>query len=61
MVEYYSATKKNEILPLITMWMDLVLMLSEISQTKTDLLEGWIYEWMDGWTDGWVGEWDSLS
>ena len=32
-VEYYSAIKKNEILPFATMWMDLEsIMLSEISQ-----------------------------
>ena len=32
--EYYSVTKKNEILPFVAMWMDLEgIMLSEISQT----------------------------
>ena len=32
-VEYYSAIKKNEILPFVTTWMDLEgIMLSEISQ-----------------------------
>ena len=36
-VEYYSAIKKNEILPFATTWMDLEgIMLSEISQTKKD-------------------------
>ena len=35
-LEYYSAIKKNEILPSVT-WMDLEnLMLSEISQTEKD-------------------------
>ena len=35
-VEYYSTTKKNEILPFATTWMDLEgIMLSEISQRKT--------------------------
>ena len=35
--EYYSATKKNEILPLATTWMDLeCIMLSEKSQTEKD-------------------------
>ena len=34
-MEYYSAIKKNEILPFGTTWMDLEdIMLSEISQTK---------------------------
>ena len=34
-MEYYSAIKKNEILPFATTWMDLeVIMLSEISQTE---------------------------
>ena len=36
-IEYYSAIKKNEILPFVTMWMDLEgIMLSEISQTEKD-------------------------
>ena len=36
-MEYYSVIKKNEILPLVTTWMDLEgLSLSEISQTKED-------------------------
>ena len=35
-MEYYSAIKKNEILPFATMWMELEgIMLSEISQRKT--------------------------
>ena len=35
-MEYYSAIKKNEILPVATTWMDLEgIMLSEISQKKT--------------------------
>ena len=34
-MEYYSATKKNEILPFLTTWMDLEgIMLSEISQRQ---------------------------
>ena len=35
--EYYSAIKKNEILPFATTWMELEgIMLSEISQTDKD-------------------------
>ena len=34
-MEYYSAIRRGEILPFVTMWMDLeVIMLSEISQTE---------------------------
>ena len=36
-IEYYSALKMNEILPVAAMWMDLEnIMLSEINQTKTN-------------------------
>ena len=43
-MEYYSAVKKNEILPFATMWMDLEdTKLSEISQRKTSTLI--IYMW----------------
>ena len=36
-VVYYSAIKKNEILPFTTMWMELEgIMLSEISQSEKD-------------------------
>ena len=35
MMEFYSAIKKKEILPLVTVWMDLEnIMLSEISQSE---------------------------
>ena len=34
-VEYYSAIKKNEIMPFASMWMDLeMIILSEVSQTE---------------------------
>ena len=33
-LEYYSAIKKNEIMPFAAMWMDLeIIILSEVSQT----------------------------
>ena len=36
-VEYYSAMKKNEILPLVAIWMDLEgIMLDEIGQRETN-------------------------
>ena len=36
-IEYYSVMKKNEILPLTTMWMELEgIMLSKISQSEKD-------------------------
>ncbi|KAF0881766.1 LORF2 protein, partial [Crocuta crocuta] len=38
-MEYCSAIKKNEILPVATMWMELEgMMLSEISQRKTNII-----------------------
>ena len=38
-MEYYSAIKKNKILPFATMWMELEgIMLSEISQRKTKII-----------------------
>ena len=37
-VEYYSAIKKNEIMPFGTTWMDLkIIILNEVSQTKTNI------------------------
>ena len=36
-MEYYSAIKKNKILPFVTIWKDLEgIMLTEISQTDKD-------------------------
>ena len=36
-MEYYSAVRKDEILPFATMWMDLEnIMLNEMSQTEKD-------------------------
>ena len=38
-MEYYSAIKKNEILPFATTWMELEgIMLSEIGQRKTNII-----------------------
>ena len=38
-MEYYSAIKKNEILPFATTWMELEgIMLSEISQSEKDII-----------------------
>ena len=38
-MEYYSAIKKNEILPFATTWMELEgIMLSEISKRKTKII-----------------------
>ena len=39
-MKYYSAIKKNEILPFATIWMDLVgIMLRGISQTEREILQ----------------------
>ena len=36
-MEYYSAIKRNEIMPFVATWMDLeIIVLSEVSQTEKD-------------------------
>ena len=38
-MEYYSAIKKNEIIPFVATWMDLqIIILNEVSQTKTNII-----------------------
>ena len=38
-MEYYSATKKKEIMPFAAIWMNLeIITLSEVSQTKTNVI-----------------------
>ena len=38
-MEYYSVMKKNEILPFVTLWMELeYIMLSKITQRKTNII-----------------------
>ena len=38
-MEYYSAIKKNEIMPFAATWMDLeMIILSEVSQIKTNII-----------------------
>ena len=38
-MEYYSAIKKNEIMPFAATWVDLeIIILSEVSQTKTNMI-----------------------
>ena len=38
-MEFYSAIKKNEIMPFAATWMDLeIIILSEVSQTKTNII-----------------------
>ena len=55
-MEYYSAIKKNEILPFATLWMELeVIMLSDISLRKTNIIGLHSYEdfkTQNRWTPG---------
>ena len=45
-MEYYSAIKKNKILPFTTTWMDMdSIMLNEISQTEKDRYYVFTYKW----------------
>ena len=38
-MEYYSAIKKNEIMPFVATWVDLeIIRVSEVSQTKTNIM-----------------------
>ena len=38
-MEYYSAIKKNEIMPFAAIWMDLkIIILSEVRQRKTNII-----------------------
>ena len=42
-MEYYSAIKKNEIMPFATTWMDLeIIILSEVSQIKRNIMRSLI-------------------
>ena len=43
--EYYSATKKNEMMPFAAIWMDLqIIILNEVSQVEKDKYE-FTYTW----------------
>ena len=38
-IEYYLTIKKNEIMPFLAKWMDIeIITLSEVSQTKTNVI-----------------------
>ena len=51
-MEYYSAIKKNEILPFAATWMDLdIIIQSEVSQTKTNITYMWNLKKWYKWTD----------
>ena len=42
-VEYYSATKKNDIMPLAATWMGLEITLNEVSQRQTHIIRQCLY------------------
>ena len=43
-MEYYSAVKKNEIMPFATTWMDLeIIMLVELNQRKANIIQYHFY------------------
>ena len=45
-VEYYSAIKKNELMPFVSTWMDLeIIILSEVSQTERQISYSITYMW----------------
>ena len=45
-MEYYSITKKNEIMPFAVTWMDLeIIILTEVSQTEKDISYDTAYMW----------------
>ena len=45
-MEYYSVTKKNEIMPFATTWMDMeIIMLSEVRHRKTNIT--WYHSYVE--------------
>ena len=43
-MEYYSATKQNEIMPLLARWMDLeIIILTEVRQRKRNIILYYLY------------------
>ena len=49
-MDYYSAIKKNEIMPFAATWMDLdIIILSEANQTKTNIIWHRLYVESEIW------------